>query len=275
MLYQEIVLLIAIDRRGGCTPSWFCLLLLLGQLSLIGGCQELSPADGIFQSDVEEVVIEVDYLAEADPCDGWISNQGRVWDLFVNNLQILFAPAPRELTIQRSPAPIAPIKELFEHSSGRSYSESEILELVSTHRQEGSTHRRRAFYVIFLDGYYQEGGEVKTDVQGRTLRGNSGAIAIFKPALRARGWFGEQSTLVHEFGHAVGLVNRGLKMVHPHQDSEHGSHCDDPSCIMHHRPVRYSSYQTQLPTADQPLFCSNCLQDAYAASDGQQHLEGH
>lgn len=268
MLYQEIVLLIAIDRHGGYTSSWLCLVLLLGQLSLTSGCQELGPADGIFLSDVEEVVIEVDYLAGAVPCDGWIGNRGRVWDLFLNNLQILFAPAPRELTIQRSPTPIAQIKERFDFPSGRAYSESEILEIVSAHRQEGSTHRRRAFYVIFLDGYYKEGGEVR-NVRGRTLRGNSGAIAMFKPALRARGWFGEQSTLVHEFGHAVGLVNRGLEMVQPHQDSEHGSHCEDPSCIMYHHPVRYSSYQTQLPTADQPLFCSNCLQDAHAASDGQ------
>lgn len=268
MLYQEIVILIPIKRRGGCTPPWSCLLLFFGQLSLISGCQELGPADGIFESNVEEVVIEVDFLSGAEPCDGWIGNQARVWDIFVNNLRILFAPSPRELTIQRSRAPIAPIKERFERPSD-AYTESEILALVSTHREEGSDHRRRAFYVIFLDGFYSEGGEVRTDVQGRILKGNSGAIAMFKPALRTRGWFGEQATLVHEFGHAVGLVNRGLEMVHPHQDTEHGSHCEDPGCVMHHRPVRYTSYQTGLPSPDKPLFCPRCLEDAYAASDGE------
>jgi hypothetical protein len=238
---------------------------------MISGCQEPGPADGIFRSDVEEVVIEVDFMSEAEPCDGWVNNRARVWDLFVNNLRILFAPAPRALTIQRSRGPIEPSKERLEPPKGRAYTESEILEIVSTHREEGSTHRRRAFYVIFLDGYYREGGADKADVQGRILRGNSGAIAMFKPALRSRGWFGEQSTLVHEFGHAVGLVNRGLEMVHPHQDSEHGSHCEDPRCVMHHLPVRYNSYNTELPSANQPLFCDRCLEDAHAASDSE-HL---
>ena len=43
----------------------------------------------------------------------------------------------------------------------------------------------------------------------------------------------EQSTLVHEMGHALGLVNTGLPMDVAHQDTAHGPHCNNPDCVMY------------------------------------------
>jgi hypothetical protein len=43
----------------------------------------------------------------------------------------------------------------------------------------------------------------------------------------------EQVTLIHEIGHAIGLVNNGLPMVEAHQDADHGAHCNNPDCVMY------------------------------------------
>ena len=43
----------------------------------------------------------------------------------------------------------------------------------------------------------------------------------------------EQSTLVHESGHAIGLVNNGLPMTSTHEDTAHRAHCSNPDCVMY------------------------------------------
>lgn len=44
----------------------------------------------------------------------------------------------------------------------------------------------------------------------------------------------ERSTLVHEAGHAIGLVNNGLRMVCPHEDAEHPAHSANEESIMYY-----------------------------------------
>jgi hypothetical protein len=53
----------------------------------------------------------------------------------------------------------------------------------------------------------------------------------------------EGSVLLHEVGHVFGLVNRGLPMTAPHQDSSHGAHDASEACIMY-----YASEATSLVT---------------------------
>lgn len=42
----------------------------------------------------------------------------------------------------------------------------------------------------------------------------------------------EQATLIHEFGHAIGLVNNGVPLASQHQDTAHGAHCTNDRCVM-------------------------------------------
>lgn len=44
----------------------------------------------------------------------------------------------------------------------------------------------------------------------------------------------ERATLLHEAGHAVGLVNAGLPMVCPHEDAEHEAHSPNPDSVMYY-----------------------------------------
>ncbi len=43
----------------------------------------------------------------------------------------------------------------------------------------------------------------------------------------------EQAVLVHEFGHVVGLVDRGIPMVTARKDSENGAHSNNPESVMY------------------------------------------
>jgi len=92
------------------------------------------------------------------------------------------------------------------------------------------------FEVYFLNGYAAEGaGIIGFHINGTKI------IAIFKDVVRSTGnneplqavpKYVEQSTLVHEMGHALGLVNNGVPMLENHQDKEHGAHCSASKCVM-------------------------------------------
>jgi hypothetical protein len=46
----------------------------------------------------------------------------------------------------------------------------------------------------------------------------------------------DRHVLLHELGHAFGLVGKRIPMVQPHADPEHPGHSSNPRSIMHHRP---------------------------------------
>jgi hypothetical protein len=80
--------------------------------------------------------------------------------------------------------------------------------------------------------------------------------------------FVEQSTLVHEFGHAVGLVNNGVAMVSAHQDTAHGAHDTSSACVMYYANEGASDAaqfaQRYITTGNEVIFDSACLADTAA-----------
>lgn len=95
------------------------------------------------------------------------------------------------------------------------------------------------------------------------------SMVIFEKTVREfSGERGQPSTPVlettvteHEFGHILGLVNNGTKMVVNHQDVTHGKHCNNPDCLMywaaeHSGPVINFLTGGIIPALDQ-----NCLND--------------
>jgi hypothetical protein len=46
----------------------------------------------------------------------------------------------------------------------------------------------------------------------------------------------DRHVLLHELGHAFGLVGKRIPMVQPHADPDHPGHSSNPRSIMHHRP---------------------------------------
>lgn len=99
-------------------------------------------------------------------------------------------------------------------------------------------------HAVFVDGRYarDEGGRVTLGLAYdhtnliifRERIENACSRASIGPLLRDRLCEDALVTvLVHEIGHVIGLVDRGLPMVTDHKDEEHGAHDSDSSCVMY------------------------------------------
>lgn len=123
-------------------------------------------------------------------------------------------------------------------------------------------------YILYLDGHYAyDDGSSKVlgfayhgssvVMLGATIDEVEGAL----PPLLGSGV--EPTTIAHELGHLLGLVDNGVAMVDPHRDAENGAHCDDDRCLM------YWAVETDLATVilerGTPDFDDACLADLAAA----------
>jgi len=116
--------------------------------------------------------------------------------------------------------------------------EGDLDRIEDDHRQtysEASTGTA-AMYVLFVSGRMPVetyGGEVL----GLAYR--AGSLALFlDTADQGTNLFvtSEEvagAALVHEAGHLLGLVNNGVPMVAPHEDTDHPAHDLDPKSIMY------------------------------------------
>jgi hypothetical protein len=161
----------------------------------------------------------------------------------------------------------------------RAWSVSELVALADEHRRLPPVSGQLVLHVLAVDGHFVDDTESE-----RTLGiaiGNdqialfgasiAGACATVPPRLQGVVCdLSQASVLLHEIGHAMGLVAGGLPMATPHQDAEHGAHDVDEDCIMHWLADR-SSFVTLLAdrarageAAPSP-FCDACLADLTAA----------
>lgn len=129
---------------------------------------------------------------------------------------------------------------------------------------EASSGDTTVFNVFFLNGHAEN-----QYVIGLHLS-NTNTIAIFKEVVESSGSgavqkYVEQATLVHEVGHAVGLVNNPLAMTTPHEDTAHRAHCSNPDCVMYYMNEGASALATflqgRLTNPDLVMLDSACLKD--------------
>lgn len=68
----------------------------------------------------------------------------------------------------------------------------------------------------------------------------------------------ESAVIVHEFGHILGLVNRGSAMQVEHVDKAHANHCNNSQCLMYYQLESSATIgnMSSLPTLD-----NNCIND--------------
>ena len=98
---------------------------------------------------------------------------------------------------------------------------------------------RMVLYVLYVDGHSDQDSD---DARVLGVRYGATSVAIFKESIRdgslLTGAFGvrevERSVLVHEFGHAIGLVNLGIDMVRPHEDADSRGHSSNDASVMWH-----------------------------------------
>lgn len=237
-----------------------------------GGPGDDPPLGGLYTSAVSEIRIEIDYETGAEPYTGTTLTSGDPWDLFEANLGALFSEAPRTLTFPRETSGMEDIGAV----TGEDHDIAAILAIAGDHRDLTDGGGVRTFYFVFLEGYYSEGGARLDQVLGVSI-GDTGVIAMFKPVIRSTGGltsdtprFVEQTTLIHEFGHAAGLVNNGVPLTSAHQDAEHGAHCSNTDCVMYwlnEGAGDIAGFVTRRITSGvEVLFGEECLADARAAA---------
>lgn len=225
------------------------------------------PISHLYSRSTIQVRVDVAYQTGAEPYTGNLIAMD-VWTLFETNANRLFNNQ-KNITI---PTTLDQMQNLT-GVSGSSFTTQQILNIAEANRSSADNEIQSSFYVLFLKGYFNDGQQVRSDVLGVSI-GDTEVIAMFKPVISQSSGqpgirkFVEQSTLIHEFGHAVGLVNNGVNMVTPHQDTAHGAHDQNDQCVMYYAnegAAAATAFASKyLQTGDEILFDSNCLADTAA-----------
>ena len=121
---------------------------------------------------------------------------------------------------------------------GGSWSDKDVQQTAAAHSSQHTSGDTVVLHLLFLDGNSaRDSGDGK--VLGEAI--GHGTIAIFAQTVRSScdalclegPDYVMQVVLVHEFGHAMGLVNNGIPMVTPHEDASHPAHSSNCDSVMY------------------------------------------
>lgn len=187
----------------------------LGNNGLFGG--GVGPRDYLSSKDYTTWIIEVDSIQGQAPSTGAL-------DLLRSRLEEV-ADKPGGIEVRQSDT-LA--------SRGGVWSTRDILDFDASTKDVRTGGKTVATHLLFLDGRFET-----DDVIGVAI--GHGTIAIFSQTIQeacgALCLTGTDSVfravLVHEFGHAMGLVNNGIPMVDPHEDPDHPGHSSNQASVMY------------------------------------------
>jgi predicted Zn-dependent protease len=222
----------------------------------------------LFSSTISNIVVEVAYQENAEPYVGSAGAIPDLWNIFHDNLDALFSHAPKTYTIDTTIAAMEKLTDV----TGTDFTVTDILAIADAHRTQHSAGATATFFVVFLDGYFNDASGRQNAVLGVSI-GATAVLAMFKPVIKSTAQllhpntpkYVEQATLVHEFGHASGLVDNGLPMKADHRDTAHGRHCSNTECTMYWENEGASGLASFLTdyfdTGSKVLFKAECLAD--------------
>ncbi|MFH1263408.1 MAG: hypothetical protein V1495_08230 [Pseudomonadota bacterium] len=190
--------------------------------------------------------------------------------LFRTNLAALLKDSGKEVVVPSS------LSEAEEIPAGSGlYTKEEVTDLAKKYRKgsTSSNHEARIF-ILFVDGFLSGGGKKMNDIVGLNVDPD-GVVAVFKGAIDQRTKNRpdlrsslEQVVMIHEAGHAIGLVANGIPTVSAHLDADHPGHCTNPKCIMHFKMEGGAALMDLLDNAVMGsrtiLFGQECLDDVRA-----------
>ncbi len=263
---RSLIALVMMVAACGGTPS--------------GGDDDDAPTDGtvdngtVFEPEVTKVVIEIDYETDNEPFTGQTLGMGDTFDLSAANIDRLFA-GKKEITLPRKLANMQDIGDIADEE----LTVSELLAIAAQHRDQADGGDTKTYYLLFVSGLFTTDEGPQSGVLGVSI-GTTGVIAMFKDVIRSTDVIGfpnvvrfvEQSTMIHELGHAFGLVDNGVPMVAPHRDVSHGAHCDNDACVMYYLNEGAADatafVRDKVLTGSTILFDAHCLDDADALTGG-------
>jgi len=125
-------------------------------------------------------------------------------------------------------------------SAGKSvYSTTDVAAIENANRTQKSYGKTVTAYILFVDGDYSDNG---TDTKVLGITYGSTSIVLFGKTIkefstglsRPSTATLETTVIQHEFGHVLGLVDRGTPMKSSHLDTANGKHCSDKNCLMYY-----------------------------------------
>lgn len=232
------------------------------------------PAQLVYGSAFHNLTFEIDYVPNAEPYTGAVLGFGELWDVAQTNVERLFLGSNKVVTIPRTLDKMEKLTDV----TGADFTVDQILAIAAKHRDQPSSGDTVTYYFVWLDGYYRDSSGVNKNVLGVSL-GTTGVLAMFKPVIAGTGSgtpglnverYVEQATIVHEFGHAAGLVDNGLAEASPHNDAAHDGHCTNQDCVMYWAIEGTSGaityVQKSLLSSSTVLYGKECLDDAAKAT---------
>lgn len=207
--------------------AWSLAALSLGLAVALGGCLGsggglfggVGPRDYLSSSDYDTWVIEVDSVQGAAPSAGAL-------DLLRSRLMEV-ADKPGGIEIRQS--------DTLE-ARGGTWSSRDVLDAAARSRDLSTGGDTVVTHLLFLDGQYSTSnvlgvaiGHSTIAIFSQTIRDNctvvNGCLTGSDSVFRA--------VLVHEFGHAMGLVDNGIPMVNNHEDPENPGHSSNRDSVMY------------------------------------------
>jgi hypothetical protein len=209
---------------------------------------------GDFLSDMKftELVIEVVYVEGNQPTQASLNNLVAFLNQRLNK--------PGGITVVQRSIP----------SPGRTTVDAAFIrELEKANRQRVTRGKQLTAWLFFSDAEYSNSTS-SSKVLGVAYGVSS--VAIFEKTVKAlTGGVNQPSAaslettiMSHEFCHVLGLVNNGISMVSPHQDTSHNAHCSDTDCLMYYK-VETNIIAGDVLGAGVPMLDVNCLADLRAA----------
>lgn len=200
--------------------------------------------NAVFSDNVGDFGVTVYYEAGAEPYVGPIGlTANDTWSIMKNSYQALFSNhVGRTITVPTTLGQMNALPDI-----GRATWTSDALINFA------QSHPPTAMPPDVAVGVYFVNGTLNGDpnILGVQFRGYPYAF-IFKDVVVSSGGDGasqryvEQAVVVHEVGHAVGLVNNGLPMVTAHDDGSHPKHSTNKDCVMYWSVENKSNILTTL-----------------------------
>jgi hypothetical protein len=150
------------------------------------------------------------------------------------------------------------------NSPGKSsYTIDDVQKIEKKERVDNTKGKTISAFIFFADAHYSDAsvlgtayGSTSIAIFERTVNENSGGLTQPSKYLL------EATACEHEFGHLLGLVDNGTKMVNSHIDGAHGKHCNNQNCLMYYAVE--TTDVLAIMGGDVPELDENCLDDLRA-----------
>ncbi len=270
-------------------------------LVYLSACTKIETIEPPTVRNIDEIFIEVDYQTGAKPevVTEFVPGSGitdNAWEVVTRpNIEALTnVPAIGRTLNVIVPSSDADLQELdaSKISAGGDnvgFNSGILLDIAERFRDVRDSGRRASLYVLFVNGLFvDESGAFRSETLGVSI-GNTGVVALFAPVLRQQvnnsnqqnlvtKWFVEQSTVVHELGHAGGLVGPaviepesgfGLPLQSNHLDNPpNKTHCTNQRCVMYFQNqgsrAALQFYARVVNDRSVVMFGQECIDDAHA-----------